>query len=117
MILKNNAKRLITINGALVEGQRVTSYQIRPGNNPSVDVPDELCDNEFVKALLDDGSLIKVGESAKPVVETTETETTGDYDAMNKTDLTAFAEAQGIEVKSAWSKAEIIAEIEKLEAE
>ena len=114
MILKNNAKRLITINGAIIKGQRVTAFQIRPGHNPSVDVPDELCDNAFVKALLDDGSLVKVGESATTEANSGET---SQYDSMNKTDLTAFAEAQGIDVKSAWSKAEIIAEIEKVEAE
>ena len=115
MILKNNAKRLITINGGLIEGQRTTAFQIRPGNNPAVDVPDELCDNAFVKALLDDGLLIKVSESAKTIEA--DSGGTSQYDSMNKTDLTAFAEAQGIEVKSAWSKVEIIAEIEKLEAE
>lgn len=113
MILKNNAKRLITINGAMVKNQRPTAYQIKPGDNPEVDVPDELCDNAFVKALLADGSLIKVGESE--VVETDAEPS--QYDEMNKTDLTSLAETMGIEVKSAWNKAQIIAEIDKIEAE
>lgn len=116
MILKNDSRRLITINGAFVKNKRSIAYKILPGHNPSVDVPDELCDNAFVKSLIADGSLIKVGDS---VIESTAVEVQGDgeYDSMNKSDLTAFAEAHGIDVKSAWSKAEIIAEIEKLDAE
>ena len=112
MILKNNAKRLITINGAFVNGERVKSFKLLPGNNPAVDVPDELCDNTFVESLLADGSLIKVGESEK--VEST---VTSSYSDMNKTDLKSLAENMGIDVKSAWSKDDIIAEIEKLDAE
>jgi hypothetical protein len=46
MLLKNTGKRLITINGV------VKTYTILPGDNPSVDVPDELCKSTFVTALI-----------------------------------------------------------------
>ena len=113
MLLKNEAARLITINGAMENNVRRTSYKIKPGNNPSVDVPDELCKNKFVESLIEDGDLVVVGQQA--TVETTET--TSEYSDMTKGDLKEYAESLGIDVKSAWSKVEIIAEIEKVEAE
>lgn len=115
MILSNNSARLITINAPFVNHARTTSFKVLPGNNPNVDVPDELCDNAFVKSLLANGSLVKVGESAK--VESTESDEPGQYDEMDKSDLKAIAESFDIEVKSAWSKARIIEEIEKSDAE
>lgn len=113
MLLKNIAKRLITINGAMSNNVRKVAYQIKPGNNPAVEVPDELCRNKFVKGLIDEGSLEVVNQPAAPV----EVETTSEYDDMTKGDLKEYAESLGIDVKSAWSKVEIIAEIVKVEAE
>ena len=106
MLLKNNSKRLITINGALVNGQRIKAYQIKCGLNNSASVPDALCDNAFVKALIERGDLTATEEVEE--VETTDS----DYTEMNKDDLTDYAEALGIDVKSAWTKAEIIEAIE-----
>ena len=60
MLLKNNAARLITINGKFENGTRVSSYKISPGNNPAVEVPDELCKNKFVGSLIESGNLIEV---------------------------------------------------------
>lgn len=87
MLLKNNAARLVTINGDFVNGQRTKSHQIKPGNNPSVEVPDELCDNAFVKALIADGTLTALTE-AKPSL----------YDGMVKADLIAMCESREIDV-------------------
>ena len=48
MLLKNISKRLLTINGP--DGQ---SIQIKPGNNPPVEVP-QSCVSNFVKLLIAD---------------------------------------------------------------
>ncbi|PPC95716.1 MAG: hypothetical protein CTY32_08540 [Methylotenera sp.] len=58
MLLKNVSARLITING------KNAKYPILPGENPSVEVPDEVAGSDFVKALVDNGSL-KVEKSTK----------------------------------------------------
>ena len=108
MLLKNNAARLITINGKFENGERSESYQIKPGNNPAVEVPNELCDNAFVKGLITDGSLLVVGESK------TETEPSV-YDDMSKADIVALCEAQEIEVGSRDTKADLIAKLEAVE--
>ena len=59
MFLKNEAARLITINTR--DGDTETSYQILPGDNPAVEVPDELVKLDFVKHLLKSGDLRRVG--------------------------------------------------------
>jgi hypothetical protein len=60
MLLKNTKARLITINGPYENGARTKKYQIKPGENPAVEVPDKLCKSPFVKALIDDGTLVEV---------------------------------------------------------
>ena len=59
MFPKNEAARLITINH-LVDGTE-TSYPILPGENPAVEVPDAVAKIDFVKALLQNGDLRRVG--------------------------------------------------------
>lgn len=59
MFLKNEAARLITINH-LVDDKE-TSYPILPGENPAVEVPDAVAKIDFVKALLKNGDLRRVG--------------------------------------------------------
>jgi hypothetical protein len=59
MFLKNEAARLITINHLV--GDKETSYPILPGENPAVEVPDEAAKIDFVKALLKNGDLRRVG--------------------------------------------------------
>lgn len=56
--LKNMDKRLITINHG---GKR---YDIKCGNNPSVEVPDEALKTDFVKNLINTGKLVSVGTVA-----------------------------------------------------
>lgn len=98
MFLKNVQARLITINGKFENGQRVESYKILPGKNPvAVEVPDELCETAFVKALLDDGALVQV---AGPSIEDGGDDDTGvaDYSGLEKSDLINLCENRGIEV-------------------
>lgn len=59
MHLKNEAARLITIN--TMEGERLVQYRILPGENPAVEVPESVAKIDFVKALLKNGSLRRVG--------------------------------------------------------
>ena len=99
MFLKNEAARLITINHLVGEVQ--TSYAILPGENPAVEVPDELSKLDFVKALLKNGSLRRVGAD--------ELEAEEDQDE----DLTAEAEALGIKVDGRWNESRLREEIAK----
>lgn len=128
MFLKNNAKRLITVNGKLdSKGQRSVKFQLKPGNNPAVEVPDELCKTEYVKALLESGAIVQVqGDPSKPDLPGGGTETQGDpskpdlpgggneslYADFDKAQLTAQCEARGIEITSRDTKADLIAKLE-----
>ena len=53
--LKNMDKRLITINHG---GKR---YDIKCGDNPAVEVPDEALGTDFVKNLINTGKLVSTG--------------------------------------------------------
>lgn len=113
MLLKNNSARLITVNGSLNEkGERIAKYQIKPGKNPAVEVPDELCKSDFVKALVDNGSLI--AQSA--MVETVQPEDVDSVDSLytdfDKAQLVAQCEARGIEVGSRDTKNDLVAKLE-----
>lgn len=130
MFLKNNAARLITINGKLNEkGERPKKYQVLPGNNPSVEVPDELCNSDYVKALMSNGDLVQVqGDPTKPDLppKDDKTETQGDptkpdlpgdkteslYADFDKSQLIAQCEARDIEVKSRDTAPQLIAKLE-----
>lgn len=113
MLLKNISKRLITVNGAMVNSKRGKVYQVKPGNNAAVEVPDELCENAFVKGLIESGDLQALQSTV--VVENEEREPT-EYDDMSKADVTEVAKSLEIEVKSSWSKNKIIDEIVALES-
>ena len=118
MILKNETARLITINV-----DKETKYDIKPGNNPDVDVPDSVCNGDFVKALLSNRSLLKVGDSlvtiqadpSKPDLpkrlQSVEDESV--FAELDKAQLVALCEDRDIEVKSRDTAAQLI---EKLEA-
>jgi hypothetical protein len=67
MFLKNEAARLITINHLV--GETEASYKILPGENPAVEVPDEVAKIDFVKALLQNGDLRRVGADELPSEE------------------------------------------------
>lgn len=129
MFLKNNAKRLVTVNGKLdSKGQRSVKYQLKPGNNPAVEVPDELCKTEYVKALLASGAVVQVqGDPSKPDLPGGgNVELQGDpskpdlpgggneslYADFDKAQLTAQCEAREIEITSRDTKADLIAKLE-----
>ena len=99
MFLKNEAARLITIN--YLVGDKETSYPILPGENPAVEVPDEAAKIDFVKALLKNGDLRRVGADEQEV------------DDSEDEDLAAQAEALGIKVNKTWGKARLLEEIAK----
>lgn len=102
MFLKNEAARLITINHLV--GDKETSYPILPGENPAVEVPDEVAKIDFVKALLKNGDLRRVGADELEAEES------------DDEDLTAQAEALGIKVNKTWGENRLREEIAKAQA-
>lgn len=111
MLLKNNSARLITINGKLNErGERTEKYQVLPGKNPAVEVPDELCKSEFVKALIAAGALIpQVSVADVATVDTSDESIYADFD---KAQLVAQCEARDIKVTSRDTAATLVAKLE-----
>ena len=102
MFLKNEAARLITINH-LVDGVE-TSYPILPGENPAVEVPDEVAKIDFVKAMLKNGDLRRVG------ADELDDEDDGDDDIEA---LREQAGRAGVKVNKTWGKARLLEEIAK----
>lgn len=105
MLLRNNSKRLITVNAPMTEGGYTKFYDIKPGDNPAVDVPDQWCNSDFVKNLLKTGDLIAVGAYQPTSVDTEELDT-----------LRNEALLHGIDVDSTWDASRIRAEIDKANA-
>ncbi|WP_454864571.1 hypothetical protein [Pseudomonas rhizophila] len=103
MFLKNEAARLITINH-LVDGTR-TSYKILPGENPAVEVPDAVEKIDFVKALLKNGDLRRVGADE---LEAEEDDGGDDIEALR-----AEATAAGVTVSERWGEKRLKVEIAK----
>ncbi|WP_277593613.1 hypothetical protein [Pseudomonas chlororaphis] len=101
MFLKNEAARLITINH-LVDGVE-TSYPILPGENPAVEMPDAVAKIDFVKALLKNGDLRRVGDD-----ELEGAEGDDDIDALREQ-----AGRAGVKVNKTWGKARLLEEIAK----
>lgn len=98
MLLRNNACRLITVNGSMGADGYTEFYDIKPGENPAVEVPDALCGSDFVKNLINIGELIVLQSEASPV----------DTDALRDE-----AMLLGIKVDNKWDAARIQAEIDK----
>ena len=103
MFLKNEAARLITINHLV--GETETSYPILPGENPAVEVPDAVAKIDFVKALLKNGDLRRVGAD--------ELESEDDEDEVDMDALRAEAAELGIEVGPRWGEKRLREEIAK----
>lgn len=101
MLLRNNACRLITVNGSMGADGYTEFYDIKPGENPAVEVPDALCKSDFVKNLINIGELIVLQSEAAPV----------DTDALRDE-----AMLLGIKVDKKWDAARIQAEIDKANA-
>lgn len=104
MFLKNEAARLITINH-LVDDKE-TSYQILPGENPAVEVPNAVAKIDFVKALLQNGDLRRVGADELE----SEDEDGGDESIEA---LRERAGRAGVNVNKTWGKARLLDEIAK----
>ena len=104
MLLKNKSARLITINGDEVK------FDILPGNNPSVEVPNELCEGDFIKALVGNGDL---------VVESNEDAggEPSEYEGFDKKDLVELCEGRDIEVKAKDTAKKLIEKLEAQDAE
>lgn len=104
MFLKNEAARLITINHLV--GEKETSYPILPGENPAVEVPDEAAKIDFVKALLKNGDLRRVGAD--------ELESDDDDEGGEELEaLRSEATAAGVTVSDRWGAKRLKAEIAK----
>ncbi|TGA85219.1 hypothetical protein [Pseudomonas aeruginosa] len=106
MHLKNEAARLITIRH-IVDGAKV-SYQILPGENPAVEVPDEVAKTAFVKALIQNGDLRRVGADE------------GDDEGEDEDDIATLREQAGragVKVNKTWGAARLREEIAKVAAE
>jgi len=116
MLLKNKSARLITVNGSLNDkGERTEKYLIKPGKNPAVEVPDELCGSAFVQSLIDNEDLIAVaGSPVKPDLKPRSDADGGDslYADFDKAQLVAQCEARDIEVKSRDTATQLIAKLE-----
>lgn len=121
MLLKNNAKRLISINSPHtpikdVEGKGVIDvvwgkvYELLPAGE-AVAVPDELCKTKYVKALIKCGDVVIADMTETPP----EDEDDGLY-AMTVKELQMKAFESGIEVPSNARKDDIIAAIREFES-
>ncbi|AVD86196.1 hypothetical protein [Pseudomonas sp. SWI44] len=105
MYLKNEAARLITIKHKA--GDELVSYQILPGENPAVEVPDAVAKIDFVKALLESGDLRRVGAD-----ELDDEDDADDIDALREQ-----ADLAGVKVNKTWGAARLREEIAKATAE
>lgn len=103
MYLKNEAARLITIKHKA--GDELVSYQILPGENPAVEVPDAVAKIDFVKALLENGDLRRVGADEL-----------GDEDEDDIDALREQAGRAGVKVNNTWGAARLREEIAKATA-
>lgn len=109
MHLKNEAARLITIN--TMEGERLVQYRILPGENPAVEVPESVAKIDFVKALLKNGSLRRVGSDELEGVDLEKDDPVEDSEEIDL--LRIEAEELGINVDKRWGINRLKEEIAK----
>lgn len=124
MLLKNTAARLITIHDepkknfaadgitllGLIPGK---IYKIKPASE-AVDVPNRLIESNIaIKALLRDGSLVKVSESVQPISDQDANET----DALDRDSLITYAESLGIKIDGRWSESKIAEAIKQAQSD
>jgi hypothetical protein len=98
MLLKNTDRRLITINRP--DGKPI---QLLPGDNPAVEVPDELCKSHFVKTLIKSGAL------SVQLPDEDEDEDEDANDLSNKTKEELLTIAKMIDPDAKGTKAQLIA--------
>lgn len=112
MFLKNNSRRLITVNIPKFKvdpksGKSIfhkyEGIQIKPGNNPAVEFEDDFVnDSKFIK------SLIKSGDLSMVLDEDEDGENEDDLSKKTKAELIEIAVMMGLEVDNSLKKAEII---------
>lgn len=111
MLLKNNSKRLITVNVPLFKKDPKTEKdvfykyegtRILPGKNPPVEIPDEVCKNKFVKAL------IKSNDLSIVLDEDDDGDVDDDLSSKTKDELMEIAKMMELEIPSSSKKADII---------
>lgn len=102
MLLKNNSRRLITLNeqmivdrdadGGIVGARYPKKHLIKPASK-AVEVPDEFKTVKFVQALIEDGSIAVIGDvvDADIVEETSGADDAFEVFKMSKDELEAFA--------------------------
>jgi hypothetical protein len=81
----------------MTEGGYTEFYDIKPGDNPSVDIPDHLTKSDFVKNLLNTGDLTRMTPAESDDVDSLRDE----------------AMLLGIKVDKKWDAARIQSEIDK----
>lgn len=107
-LLRNNSKRLITVN----TGDE--SFQIKPGDNPSVNLPDEAMNIPFVKHLVT--HLIKSGTLIEVAARAVDVEAVDDTDD-ELAQLQAEALTLGMEFKDTWAASTLKGKIAKFKKE
>lgn len=101
MLLRNVSNRLVTINSKGEDGKN-KPLKILPGENPAVEVSEELCKTAFVKALLKERVLIV------EVVDHDEDDEPAN-DLMSKTKDELLEIAKMIDPDAKGTKAELVA--------
>lgn len=121
MLLQNKAKRLVTINSrhsTIKAGEKDDvigvnwgkCYELLPAGDP-VAVPDELCEGDYVKALIKLGDVI-----VTDMIETPSDSEVDDLYTLTIKELHMKAFEAGIEIPPKTKKDEIIAAIREFNA-
>lgn len=107
-LVRNTTSRLITIN---LGDDDKTSIQVKPGDNPSVNLPDEAMKIPFVKHLVKSGALLEVAPRAVDVADIDEDED----DELAQ--LQAEALTLGMDFKESWVASTLKGKIAKFKKE
>lgn len=104
-LFSNTTKRLITINTGSA------AIQVKPGNNPSVELSDAVLKIPFVQHLIKSGALLEV--APRKIDVTPVTDDTGDTDDDELAQLQAEALSIGMEFKDTWALSTLKAKLAK----
>ena len=121
MIVKSNAPRLIVIRS-----KSGKSFEIIPGINATVDLPDDVVEMPFVQLLLDQGSIVEVFSRPKQAAKqrapepeqkiNPEPEDDTDQDEVSQADeaeeIKSQLESLGVKADKRWGLARLHAELQ-----
>ena len=114
MLVRNNAKRLITFNTNSGDNKKNKAYNLMPAGS-AVDLPKEVTDTKYFKELLKLGDVVQ--EGVAPVTETEEDENNfDDLEDLTKDELLAKALNLGVVVDGRSGEATIIKKIREHQA-